>query len=109
GDGGELAPRLRAFGRIVADIRPPEAAPFAPADRGVARGADIAVADLAAFDLVGLEQARAPPAGKRRGELPRQVDGVADAEIHAEPAGRDDQMHRVAGKEDAVLAIAVGE
>ena len=110
GDGAEILPRRRRppacrsrmSGRhMPRHLRRPM--------RRIARRADIALADLAALDLVGREQIRATPAGKRRRKLPRQIDGVADAGIHAEPAGRDDEMHRVAGEEDAALAITIGE
>src|SRR6185503_12457154 len=40
----------------------PLAAPFAPAARSVARGADVAVAYLPPFSLIGGEQVRAAPA-----------------------------------------------
>src|SRR5581483_9638939 len=109
GDGGENRTALPALRRIVADVGPPHRAPLAAADRGVARRADIALADLATLDLVRSQQVRPAPAGKRRGELPRQIDGVGDAGIHAEPAGRDDEMHRIAGEKHAALAVALGK
>ena len=67
------------------------------------------VADLAALDLVRARACGPPQPCKRRGELPRQIDRVADAGIHAEPAGRDDEMHGIAGEEHAAFAVAVGE
>src|ERR1700692_4611337 len=49
GNRAEIAPGRRARGRIVANIRPPHRAPFAPAESRIARGADIMLADLAAL------------------------------------------------------------
>src|SRR6185312_6036260 len=70
GDGGENRTALPALRRIVADVGPPHRAPLAAADRGVARRADIALADLATLVLVRYPQVRSDQAGKRRGELP---------------------------------------
>ena len=38
-----------------------------------------------------------------------EIDGIADAGVHAEPAGRDHQVHGVAGQEHAAVAEAVGQ
>src|SRR3990172_430730 len=62
----------------------PQAAPLAAALRGVARGGDIALADLAALDFVGIQQLLPAPALQGAGELPREVDGIADTAVHAE-------------------------
>src|SRR5262249_42178732 len=48
----------------------PQRAPLAPAERGVARRGDVALADLAPLGLVGGEQPRPAPAAQRAGELP---------------------------------------
>src|SRR5204862_377443 len=40
-------------------------------------------------------------------ELPRKIDGIADAAVHAKPTGRDDEMRRVTRDEHATLAIAL--
>src|SRR5260221_12418078 len=71
----------------------PQAAPLAPALRGVGRGGDVAAADLAALDLVGGEELRPAPALEGAGGLPGEADGVADAAVHAEAAGGDDEAH----------------
>ena len=41
-------------------------------------------------------------------KLPGQVGGVADPGVHAEAAGRNDQMSRVSREEDAVVAVSFG-
>ena len=92
------------FRRIVADVRPPHRCAIPPADGRIARGADIAVADLPPLDLVRREKLRSTPALQRRGELPAEIDGIADAGIHPETAGRNDEMHGVAGEEDAAVS-----
>src|SRR5208282_4714711 len=71
GDGAEDVAGLGAGRRIVANVRAPQRAPLAPAERRIARGADIALADLPALDLVGFEQVRPSPAAKRCVKLPR--------------------------------------
>ena len=98
----------------AADIDPNWGKPLlklglAAAERGVARGADVALADLAAVGLVGVEQLRSAPALQRAGQFPAEVDGVTDAGVHAETAGRDDEMHRITRKQHAPLAVAVGD
>ena len=42
GDAREFGARLRALRRVVADVRPPHGAPFAPPQRGEARSRDVA-------------------------------------------------------------------
>ncbi len=42
-----------------------------------------------------------------RGELPAEIDGIADAGVHAEPAVRRHHMHRVAGQQHAAAAIVI--
>ncbi len=64
---------------------------------------------LAALELVGREQVRAAPAAQAAGELPREIDRIADAHVHAEAPGGDHQVRRVAGEEHAALAVAFGE
>ena len=61
-----------------------------------------------ALDAVGPQQFRAAPPLDDGLQLPRQIDGVGDAGVHAEAAGRRHQMAGVAGQEDAVGAVAVG-
>src|SRR5205807_7780477 len=86
GDAGKLGAGRGTFGRVIADIRPPHRTPLAPAERGKARGRNVVLADLATLDLVSRQELRSAPAGERRGELPRQIDGIADAAVHAKPA-----------------------
>src|SRR5262249_57211546 len=108
-DAREVLARRLSFRRRVTDVRPVLRAPLAASLRRVARRADVAIADLAPLDLVRREKIRTAPSAQRRLELPRQIDRVADARVHAEPAGRNDEMHRVAGKEHAAGAITIGE
>ena len=61
GDAREIGARRGAFRRVVADVRLVGRAPGAPAARGMARGLDIARADLPALDFVGAQQRRARP------------------------------------------------
>ena len=109
GDGDEIGAGRGALRRVVVDVRPPLRAPLAPAQRSIARGADVALAGRPPLGLVGREQARPAPALQGAGELPAEVDGVADAGVHAEPAGRDHQMHGVAGEQHAAFGEAVGD
>ena len=62
----------------------------------------------APLGVVGLEQLRRGIAVDHRGELPRQVAGIQDARVAAEPAVGGDDVRRVAGEEDAPLAQAGG-
>ncbi len=59
--------------------------------------------------LVGGEQAGAAPALQRGRKLPAQIDGVADAHVHAEAAERRMQVAGVAGQEHAAVGVAVGD
>src|SRR6185437_10970564 len=95
GNACQIRARLCAFRRGVADIRLPGSAPRAAAARGMTRSLDVARADLPPLDFVRSKQPRAAPTPQRSGKLPRQIDGIADAAVHAEAAGRDDQMYRI--------------
>src|SRR5262249_15982766 len=86
GDANQVLAGGRPGRRRVAGLRPVLLAPLAPSGRRVARGVDVALADLAPLDLVGIEQIGPAPAGERRGELPREVDRVADARVHSQAA-----------------------
>ena len=83
-------------------------APFAAAARGIASR------PRHCARRPGGARSRRTPAGSARpslqrgGELPGEIGGVADAGVHAEPAGRDHEMHGVAGEEHAAVAVAVG-
>src|SRR5215471_6792731 len=70
GDANEICPGLGPFGRVVADIRLVERAPYPPPHRRITRRADIAVADLPPLLLVGAQQIRPAPAFQRAGEFP---------------------------------------
>ena len=70
-----------------------------------AGGLDVDGADLAPLRFVGRQQSGAAPAAQRRGKLPGNVDGIADAGIHAKAAGRNDEMRRIAGDEDAAVQV----
>src|SRR4029450_7769277 len=71
------------------------------------RGEPIAIADRAALRFVGGEQAGAGDALERRGDLPAEIDGIADAGVHAVAAGRDVLVRGVAGQEDAAALVAL--
>ncbi len=55
------------------------------------------------------EQGRPAPALDRGGELPAEIDGVAHAGVHAEPARRRVLVHAVAGEEDVAVVEPVGD
>src|SRR3989441_7850329 len=83
GHSGEMLSRRLSLGALVADLGPILAAPLAPAKRGIARGGDIAIADLPALEFVGGEELRAAPAPQAAGELPCEIDRIADAGVHS--------------------------
>src|SRR6185437_7521181 len=70
---------------------------------------DIADRDRPPFRRVAFEEMRAAPAVDTRIELPGQIDGILNAHIHAEAAGRRRQMRGIAGNEDAAFAEIVGD
>ena len=70
---------------------------------------DVARADRLAFGAVGIEEAVAAPALDHGGELPGQIDHIADAGVHAEAAGRRHDMRGVAGDKAAAVAVALGD
>src|SRR5690349_19673151 len=85
---GELASELRPYGgatrRVVSEghIRPGgEHAAQVSTCLG-----DVARPDRPPLNLVRVEEADAAPALEHGGELPREVDRVADAGVHAEAA-----------------------
>src|SRR6266550_5038061 len=77
-----------------------------PAHRG-AGGLHVSQANRAALLFIGSEQLRAAPSGESRSELPRKIDGVSHAGVHAEAAGGDDQMRGVSGDENAALRVTL--
>src|SRR4051812_46833378 len=62
----------------------------------------------AALGLVAREQRRPAPPLVHGGELPAEIDRIADAGVHAEPAIRWHDVHGVAGEEYALAAVALG-
>ena len=84
--------RRRALRRVVEEIgvrgNRQHAAQIA------ARFGDVARANRLALAAVGIEQAIAAPAFDRGGKLPRQIDHVLDAGIHAKTAGRRHDVRR---------------
>ena len=42
-------------------------------------------------------------------QLPREIDRIADARVHAEAAGGNDEVRGIAGKEHAAVAVAIRE
>lgn len=68
---------------------------------------DHAPVHRAPFALIAFQQAIFPPALHGRGELPAEVDGIADTEVHAITAVRRMQMACIAGQKHAPIAIAL--
>ena len=110
-DFAELAPdpfpRRRALWRGVEQIGMPADRKHPP--QIAACFHDIAGADRLALGAVGIEQAVAAPALDHGGELPRQIDRVADAGVHAKAAGGRHDMRGVAGDKAAAVAVALGD
>ena len=72
-------------------------------------GRDDAVLDGAPLGLVALEQARPTPALQDGGELPAEVDGVADPGVEPVPAERRVEVRGVPGEEHPAHARPVHE
>jgi hypothetical protein len=70
--------------------------------------ADVSVSDRPPLGVIGRQQILAAPSFKHCRELPAKVDGVADAGIHPECAGRRQLMNGVAGEKNSALRIALG-
>src|SRR5258706_6587543 len=101
GDLREIRAHGFAGGRPLAHLGPVLRAPLSPSLRGVARRADVAIADLPALDFIRREELRAAPAAQRAGELPGEADRVAPAHVHAGAAGRGDEGRRGPGEAPA--------
>ena len=93
------AARGFALGRVVLDRR--RHGEVGEVLVELARGAGVALGDGPPFDLAGLDQIGAAPAVDRRGELPGEVRGVVHAGVHAEAAGRREQVRGIACQDDA--------
>ncbi len=76
--------------------------------REFARSTGVAKRDRQPLGFVAGEQASAAPALHHGCKFPGQVRGVIDAGIHAEAAGRREQMHRVARKQHAAIGEFLG-
>src|SRR6516162_6503785 len=83
-------------------------AEFVDAVVEASRHFDIALADRTALGVVGLEQAWAAPAVHHRGELPAEIDRIANSRVHPERAGWRELVHRIAGQQDPATRIAFG-
>ncbi len=59
--------------------------------------------DRPPFEFIGIEQPRASPAMNRGGQSPGQIDRIAQAGVHPQAAGRDDQMNRVTRQENSPI------
>lgn len=70
---------------------------------------DGALMDRPALPLIGGEELGAAPAAERCGELPAEIDGVADPHIHAEAAEGRVQVAGIAREERAAAAVAIGD
>src|SRR5690606_3261243 len=87
---GRTGPRLGATRAVFLQFRYSEL--IAQGGHVLGRGLEHAAVPRPALQLVAFEQLRAAPALQRRGELPTEIDAVADAEIHAMAAERRVQM-----------------
>jgi len=65
------------------------------------------ITNTAAFLGVGLQQLRPGLVLKHQGELPRQVEGVLHAGVHALPTGWAVDVGRITGQEDTANALTV--
>ena len=111
---GEPAPVLRARGVAgrpgLEDLGGRQAlagGEHAPEIR--ARFGDVAHGHRPALDFVGTQQRAAGPAAQGRLELPAEIDGILDAGVHAEAAGRRHQVRGIAGNEHPLRPVAVGD
>src|ERR1700730_262759 len=68
--------------------------------------ADIADRDWLALDFVAAHKIGATPTPYHRVQLPAQVDGIADAGVHAEPTGRRHQMGGIARDKNPLVPLA---
>ncbi len=100
------AARLRARGGVERDLGMRALRPVGVV--GHAGMADIAHAHRMALDLVGIHEASAAPARQHGGELPGQIDRIAETGIEPEPGGRMIEMGGVAGEKDPLRPVAVG-
>src|SRR5882762_70566 len=104
---GHFGADRRAFWRVLPNVRMVGRAPAQTAAHRGAGGFHVSQADRAALFLIGGEQLRAAPSCQRGSELPRKIDGVAHAGVHAEAAGGDDQMRGVSSDENAALRVTL--
>ena len=109
---GELSPD---GGDVVED---PERRIAQPLDGGMVDGrhegramgeGDDAGGDRTPLGLVLVEDALVGAVAEHAGEPGRERDGVLDAGVHALAARRAVHVRRVAGEEDAAVAVVVGE
>ena len=104
--GADVLPRRSAGSAVLLEFR--RHADIADALCQQARGTGIADRDRQPLGLIAGQQMRAAPALQHGGELPCEVGGVVDAGIHAEAAGRGEQMHRVTREQYAAIGEAFG-
>ncbi len=77
---------------------------------GVARRlVDVALRHGLPLDLVAVEERRSAPAFDHRRELPAEIDRIAHARVHAEPAGRAVLVDGVAGEQHVAPLPAIGD
>src|SRR5215207_2943097 len=99
-----------AFGRIGVEERPIRQPLRLQVNLKVPEGPlAIAHGNRLTLDLIAVEQPRATPSLRHRGELPADVDGVGDSAVHAVAAGGNDLVGGVTREEDPAIAIAVGD
>src|SRR6267378_848360 len=104
---GHFGADRRAFGRVLSDVWMIRRAPAQPPAHRGAGGFHISQANRAALFFIGGEQLWAAPSGERRSELPRKINGISHAGVHAEAARGDDQMRGVSGDENAAVRVTL--
>ena len=97
-----------AFGARLLDPRRHGAARLDHLLRVVHREARDLLGDRLALDLVGVEHAGVGPAGEVRRQVPREVERIGDAGVHAVAGVGHPQVCRIAADQHAPVAKALG-
>jgi hypothetical protein len=105
-DAAQFASYPLSFGRLVRDMRDWLARAIT---LEVAHGlVALAYPHRAAFAFVTPKQLPPAPAVVDRGELPAEIDSIADPGVHAEPTVWRHHVHRIAGQKHAAAPILIG-
>src|SRR6266850_2171768 len=103
-----LRARGGAIGSLLTDVRPKCAAPYMKTGGCEPGRITIASAYRFALALIRSQQGRSTPPLHRAGELPREIDCVPYASVHAQPAGGNYKMSGIARDERPAAAVAFG-